>query len=395
MSKRIRTCWSLIIVGLLASVLPQAKAADPPSIMSIFRKKQPIPEGSTELKAEHGPWMILATTVSGDDAATRAAALAEELRIDLRLPCYVMEKTIGDNQTLATRERVRTDRYGNLQPSQLEIKYANEQTISAYAVLVGEFNSTEDPRIKDALQRVRVAKPRALVETSIPADAEDDSNWIVKRYRSVLWSRTDREANQQKGPMGAAFVTRNPLLPDDYFQAPVLDEFVEGLNREKLINYSLLDCPGRFTVRVASFRGNEVTDFGNGARASQLNDEKQALVRAGDQAHDLTEALRKKGKEAYEFHDRFGSYVTIGSFDVLGQELESGQFQFHPGIVAILNEHCGYQVVEVKDPATGGRRKQTTLKSESKIPFDVEGKPMAVPRPETSKLYRGSLLGGR
>ena len=125
-----------------------------------------------------------------------------------------------------------------------------------------------------------------------------------------------------------------------------------------------------------------------------MDETSDSLDRAAKKAHKLTEALRSKGKEAYEFHDRFGSYVMVGSFDVLGQELQSGQFRFNAGILAVLEEHCGYRVIDVKDPRTGAISKQTSLKSEEKIPFDIEGKPMAVPRPETSGLYSGSLLGG-
>ncbi len=370
--------------------------ADPPSILSMFRKKQPLADESLELKAEHGPWMILATTIAGDDAQTEATALAKEIRSTLRLPSYIMERTVGNNQTLATRERVRTDARGNSVPYQLELKYANSSPTRTFAVLVGEFTSTDDPRIQETLQRVRTAHPKALAADTDQATADDDNaNWLVQKYRSVLWSRTDRQSNLQKGPMGAAFVTRNPLLPDDYFQAPRVDEFVESLNREKWIQHSLLDCPGRFTVRVASFRGNEVTDFGNGAKASKMDATTDSLDKSAEKAHTMTESLRRKGVEAYEFHDRFGSYVMIGSFDTLGQELASGQFQYNPGMTAILTEYCGYRVIDVKDPLTGAMSKRMSLKSEERIPFDIDGKPMAVPRPETSDLYSGSLLGTR
>jgi hypothetical protein len=369
--------------------------ADPPSILSMFRKKEPIPEGALELKAEHGPWLILASTLSGDGALDQATALAQELRTELRLPTYIMQRQ-GDKQTLATRDRVKTDKYGNQRPYQLEIKYANGTAATTYAVLVGEFNSTDDPRIEDALNAVRTAQPKALLgeETAATADEVTPGD-LVQRKRSLLWSRTDRGRAQKKGPMGAAFVARNPLLPDDFFQAPPIDKFVEELNREKFINYSLLDCPGRFTVRVASFRGKEVTDFGNGAQASKMDDTSNALDKAAVKAHKMVESLRKKGVEAYEFHDKFGSYVMIGSFDSLGQELESGQFQFNPGIQAVLDEYCGYRVIDTKDPQTGAMSKQTSLKSENRVPFDIEGKPMAVPRPESKGIYNGSLLGGR
>ncbi len=392
----------LVLVPLLTATLlapPPTASAEPPSILSMFRKKEPIPEGALELKAEHGPWLILATTLSGDGALDQATALAKELRTELRLPTYVMQRQ-GDKQTLATRDRVKTDRYGNQRPYQLEIKYANGTPTTAFAVLVGEFNSTEDPRIEDALTAVRTAQPKALREETSEAGEEQTPGELVQKKRSFLWSRTDRGLAQKKGPMGAAFVARNPLLPDDFFQAPPIDKFVEALNREKFINYSLLDCPGRFTVRVASFRGKEVTDFGNGAQASKMDATSNALDKAASKAHKMVESLRSKqveGKqiEAYEFHDKFGSYVMIGSFDNLGQELESGQFKFHPGIQAVLDEYCGYRVIDTEDPLTGAKSKQTSLKSENRVPFDIEGKPMAVPRPESKGIYNGSLLGGR
>jgi len=386
-----------VLVPLLTATLlgsGHSAWADPPSILSMFRKKEPIPEGALELKAEHGPWLILATTLSGDGALDQATALAKELRTELRLPTYIMQRQ-GDKQTLATRDRVKTDKYGNQRPYQLEIKYANSTTSTAFAVLVGEFNSTDDPRIEDALNAVRIAQPKALREETAAAGEEQTSSELVQRKRSLLWSRTDRGLAQKKGPMGAAFVARNPLLPDDFFQAPPIDKFVEELNREKWIKYSLLDCPGRFTVRVASFRGKEVTDFGNGAQASKMDNTSNALDKAASKAHKMVESLRSKNVEAYEFHDRFGSYVMIGSFNNLGQELESGQFQFNPGIQAILDEYCGYRVIDTKDPQTGAMSKQTSLKSENRVPFDIEGKPMAVPRPESKGIYNGSLLGGR
>ena len=140
----------------------------------------------------------------------------------------------------------------------------------------------------------------------------------------------------------------------------------------------------------------EVTDFGNGAKASKLPSETtDELDVAALKSHRLTTALRKKGVHAYEFHDRFGSYVMIGSFDSLGQELTSGQFRYNPAIVEVNAKWCGYRVFDSPDPATGAIRKIQSLNSLDEIPFDVEGKPMAVPRLATSNLYRGALLGNR
>ncbi len=378
-----------LAISTSASVL-----AEPPSILKIFRAKQSLSDESLELKPEHGPWLILAATLPGEDAKPQAIALAREIRQQLNLPSFVMEKMTGVAATSIKRERIRNDANGNPVPVNLQVRYANGGQESVYVVLVGEFADLNDPRLPETLQTIRNAHPAALKDDApnAPDDAEKagSSNWLVHTYRSNLWTRNARK--EKAGKMGAAFVTRNPLLPDDYFEAPKVDEFVAKLNKE--VEHSLLDCPGKFTVRVASFTGREVTDFGNGAKASKLPSETtDELDVAALKAHRLTTALRKKGAQAYEFHDRFGSYVMVGSFDSLGQELTSNQFRYNPGIVEVNAKWCGYRIFDSPDPTTGAIRKIQSLNSLEEIPFDVEGKPMAVPRLATSSLYRGALLG--
>ena len=194
--------------------------------------------------------------------------------------------------------------------------------------------------------------------------------------------------------MGTAFLTRNPLLPEEFFlDTPKVDELVEKLNKN--VEHSLLDCPGKYTVRVATFTGKEVTDFGNGARASQLPAQlTDTLDRAAYKANKLTTALREDKVEAYEFHDRYGSYVTIGSFDSLGSQLPDGQFQYNPDMQLVMNQYCGYRNINARDPITNAVIPTTSVNSKDKIPFDIQGKPIAVPRP-SAKSYAGSLLGRR
>ncbi|MCA9133418.1 MAG: hypothetical protein KDA45_09695 [Planctomycetales bacterium] len=383
-----------LVLGL-AAVAPSVLCAEPPSILSMFHRKLSLADESLVLKPEHGPWLILAATLPGTDAKAQATELAREIRSSLNLPSFVMEKASGVATTLATRERIKTDDAGNVIPYDLAVRYANGGQERMFVVLVGEFTSIDDPRIPDALQAVKRAHPASLSAAQGAAEQANGetggNSWLLQKYRSMMWTRSDRK--EGFGPMGAAFVTRNPLLPDDYFEAPKVDDFVADLNKN--VEHSLLQCPGKFTVRVASFTGRQVTDFGNGSRASKLSETTDELDQAAWKAHKLTAALRREGEEAYEFHDRFGSYVMIGSFDRLGQELAAGQFQYNPGIVALLQKWCGYRTVDTRDPVTGAMGKVTSLKSLEKIPFDIEGKPMAVPRAETSKLYRGSLLGGR
>lgn len=390
MRKRSSIVGLSIVLGSLPIVgLTESAQADPPSLLSMFRKRSDT-TSVYQLKAEHGPWLILAATLSGDDAKTKAEALARELHDNLKVDCYVLDKTFNHSEMLKTDRHQTVDINGTVETRR--VRLANQSSERVCAVLVGSFASLEDPKIEDLLQTIRTAQPATLVgkeaaETKDPSKAES-SNWLVSSYRRVMWSRTDRKENLAKGPMGAAFVTRNPMLPVDFFEAPKIDEFVADLN--KSVQHSLLECPKKFTVRVATFQGNAITDFGNGGAASTPKSLSDKLDDAADKANQLTMALRAEGVEAYQFHDRFASYVTIGSFDSLGAKDSD---KLDPEIQRILDERCGYRILDAKDPKSLQMTKVQSLKSLNKIPFDIEGKPMAVPRVATSKLYGGSLMG--
>lgn len=392
--------FCLILCMLPGLFTESCQAADTPSILNMFRKKQLAgDEQSLKLKPEHGPWLILATTVSGPDAEQKAVALANEIRTRMKLPSYVLEKEFDTTGILASTTKMVDELDGSKTQYRAWTQYANGGREQIYAVLVGEFTSTEDPRIQGTLKTIRTAQPVSLESpasnsnptSSDPAEAES-THELVKAFRSVIWSKSERKSDQANCPMGAAFVTRNPLLPDDFFQAPKIDDFILELNNQ--VEHSILDCPGRFTVRVASFYGYASTELGNGSKIGGSSGTSDALDKAAEQANRLTLALRKRGQEAYQFHDRVGSYVTIGSFDQLGTEIQGQGFQYNPQMLAIMQEYCGYQIVTAKDPATGAVSQRSSLKSLERVPFDVEGKPMAVPRHKTSRLYSGSLLGG-
>ncbi|RMF44592.1 MAG: hypothetical protein D6753_02190 [Planctomycetota bacterium] len=381
--------WAAILICLAPPVW-----ADPPSILSIFKKRTTLSADELKLRAEHGPWLVLAVTLTGEDAEQKAVRLANEIRQTMRLPAFVMEHRREESPVIGATAQLVKELDGTTTQYRAWREYANPVQGTAFAVLVGEFSTSDDPKIKPVLERIRTARPVALGGGEMAAAKAEDTSWLVQKYRSLLWSRTDRQSNQSKGPMGAAFLTRNPLLPDDFFQGPKIDEFVEGLNKQ--VQYSLLECPGRFTVRVASFQGNATTSLISGKlRGDQDREVSNALDVAAEQANKLTLALRKKGVEAYQFHDRYGSYVTIGSFDQLGEEVRGAGFQYHPDMIEVMRKFCGYETVDAKDPVTGAVRRVTTLKSLERIPFDPEGKPMAVPRPASRAIYRGSLMGSR
>ncbi len=350
--------FGALAIGL---ILPTIVAAQPPKMLRQLFQRRDTSEQGLELQNTHGPWLILAATVSGDDARASAIAYAKEIRDRLKVPAFIMQQASNATEMVGTGERIVTDEFGRQTPKRVSAKFANQFPTNTVAVLVGEFHSKDDPQIELLLEKVRAFQP----QTKIPGY---DQREMIN------------------------FLTRNPLLPDDYFQAPRLDEFVEKLNRQEWIQYSLLNCPGRFTVRVATFRGPEVITVADKTAKLNAKDPTSSLDRAASKAHKMTASLRDRGVEAYEFHDRYGSYVMIGSFDSLGQESSDGVFQYDPRIVNILQQFCGYREVMAKDPATGAVSNTLSLKAEGRVPFDIEGKPTAVPRPSTSKIYGGSLF---
>ncbi|HBE71787.1 MAG TPA: hypothetical protein DDW52_26890 [Planctomycetaceae bacterium] len=396
-----RVCSPRLLAGLLALAVTSAAAAKPPAIFDIFRK-QKVPDGPLELRPEHGPWLVMAAVVTEDEGHSKAVALAKELRETLRIPAFVMKRTSGTPDALGMGERVRT----NVLTGEREVKKLKSRFISGgaeegFAVLVGEFDSIEDPRVEKTLEQIRKLRPKSLLTDQARPDLDDAStNWIVQKYRSSVWNRNNRTSDL--GPMGRAFATRNPLLPEEYFlDSPKLDEFVTELNSK--VKHSLLKCTGKYTVRVATFTGKDITGFGSNGLTSPEASTKvtSRLDRAALRAHQMTTRLRERGVEAYEFHDKYGSYVTIGSFDSLGTEVD-GQFRYNPRMTAVAEKYCGYEVVNAENKITGRIAPINTLKTVDKnpkdttgrIPFDLQGKPMAVPRPYSS-VYGGSLLGGR
>jgi hypothetical protein len=150
------------------------------------------------------------------------------------------------------------------------------------------------------------------------------------------------KAKAKRGPMGLAFFTRNPLLPREYFVPKGVDAFVAKMNEG--VEHSLLECPGRQTIQVATFRGKTILQtsakddpstksFWGGHKKS---DDKNPLVEAAENAHLLAKELRAHGYDAYEFHNRSESIVTIGAFAQTSQQLPDGRVVVIPEVQKIV-----------------------------------------------------------
>ena len=271
--------------------------------------------GDYTLAEQNGPWLIMAMSFNGEGGETEARELVSELRSKYNLPAYYYAMTfkLEDERT-----GLGIDNYG----APIKRRYQRGKQVLEHAVLVGEFHTIEDPEAQALLDRVKTLEPEALKVES--GEATSQSLVAVRQLQRSVKQKLGKPVN--RGPMSHAFLTRNPLLPKEYFAPVGVDQEVAKWNKD--FEFSLLKCPGKQTIKVATFSGKtslKTTDIeaakGSSIRGAKEND---ALVVAVEKAHKLTVALRSKGWEAYEFHDRYESYVTVGSFNDL-QRNQNGQ----------------------------------------------------------------------
>lgn len=154
--------------------------------------------------------------------------------------------------------------------------------------------------------------------------------------------------------------------------------------------------PGKFTVRVATFKG-EVIIKADQIRAIQNGKEmKGRLAEAAKKADQLTKALRKKGYEAYQFHDRYASIVTVGSFNSVGTPGADGQMEINPEIQRFVQTFTANTdaVPGVQNALRAKGLDQRAVGSAMPvqvvdgIPLDVTPVPIEVPKRSVSMAMR-------
>jgi hypothetical protein len=317
------------------------------------------------LTPENGPWLIMACSFSGERAEQQARELVLELRQRYKLPAYMYRMHFQVGEEVLGRG---VDRYGN----PVRMRYRRPPQFDEIAVMVGDFPAVDDPEAQRTLEKIKYCQPECLK----PSPEKPTSQNLAAWRTFIKYVRPEKES---LGPMCKAFLTTNPLLPREYFAPKGMDAFVEQLNAD--LPYSLLRCPGKYTVQVATFTGTVIMDPQRIQRIQQgLEDFQSSLDKAALAAHKLTEALRMKGYEAYEFHDRYASIVTVGSFDTVGTPRPDGKIELNPQIHAIMEL---FKAEPATTPGAGPK-----VKTLAGIPFDPQPIPVEVPRRSFSADYR-------
>lgn len=355
--------------------------ADKPSLLKMFQRTpsaEADPAKTYELSEEDGPWLILASNFVGEGSKQRAEKLVLEIRDDLGLPAYIYREKFDFTGTINRDARTAK-----------AVRYANRYQYEAYAVLVGEYDSVSHPNLERDLEAIRTAQPKVYQDTDDIAAETDRSN-PVTTVKSITEKLLKARRGKPRGPMGHAFVTRNPILPEEYFAAPKVDSFVSQLNEG--LKYSLLKCDGKYTVVVKTFEG--LGTIVDGKKDKEFEPSVSRLDKFAADAAKMTSELRSQGVEAYQFHDRFRSIVTVGSFDTLGRELPDGRFEYATEIRKVMRNYSAFNVPPELARQVPAGSKGVASNNVAMIPFDVEPTPIAVPKPSRRSLY-GSKIGMR
>lgn len=366
--------FTVCLTLLAATAFASRATADPTWAKLVpFKKIDADPSKTYEIEENHGPWMIMAASFVGPTAEQQSQELVLELRQRFRLEAFIFRHTYDFSKPT---EGLGYDRYGGTR----RMRYLTNSKFDEIAVLVGHFASVEDPQLEKTLSLLKHAKPESLDATK-----KGSSSQRLVGLRSLYTMISSNPDEKTKGPMGSAFVTRNPLLPKEFFVAKGIDPLVVDMNKD--LTHSLLRCPGKYTVRVASFRG---VDTMKPAEFERLTTQPRKLAKideAAVKASRLCAALREKGIEAYEFHDRTESIVTIGSFKEVGQPRPDGKTEINPAVHKIMQD---YGPVEKAKPGTNQVEMYARVEKTSGIRFDPQPIPVEVPRQSIAAAYNAT-----
>ncbi len=361
--------WWVLALGLCWGPV-DAQAAPPWARILSFNQVEADADKSYPLVEQNGPWMIMACSFSGEGAERQAQELVLELRRRYKLEAYTYKVRFDFGETHGRG----LNQYGG--PVRMRYRVDGLEEI---AVLVGNYPSVTDAGAQRTLQVIKYARPECLEMEAGERTNQSLAGWRMAQQK--LYEVIGSE-NKEKGPMGHAFITRNPLLPEEQYEPGVVDETVLRMNEGVL--HSLLDCPGRYTVQVATFKGNVLLDQKEIEAVEEGKPLPSKLADAAMKAHLLTEALRIKGYEAYEFHDRYASIVTVGSFNVVGTPRPDGRIELDPRIFAIMKFFGAEQA-----STPGQLAPATTHKALMGIPFDFQPIPVQVPRRPIQAVVAG------
>ena len=285
-----KTLFVQLLAVAMVTVFASAMAQGPIDFLrNIGKSVEADPQKEYKLTEMEGPYLIFAVAFSGPTARQDANALVLELRKTKKWNAFVYEKNfVADlNKDFNQAKNPYTGRTA---------RYKNSSNETEFAVLIGNFSSLEDKQMEKTLAEVRKFSVESL-----------KGKGITNPFS-----------------MAFAFSLANPMLPPEN-QRGVVDPYIASINEKR--QYSLLKNPHRYTVQIATFTGQTIWEGSASAldKLSSANSSKMTELEKGEKAAiKLCKVLRERGVEAYEFHDRYSSIVTVGGFDQPLRQMPNG-----------------------------------------------------------------------
>ena len=355
----LRNISAIVFAAALVIVCELTASAQFPNIFS--RKPAANPQQQYNLSEKEGPWLITAFVFTGTDAQTYANKLCLELRRDYKLSAYVYNKQIKQEDEVQGRGII--NGHGKVK----NMRHMKDPNVNGYIVFVGNFTSIDDEKSQSILAQIRKLKPKTL---QYHGDFGME-NPLAEDFAA-------HGLSNGQGPMGRAFFSTNPLSVKDDSNGVYVDPKVAGYNRN--IKYSLLDCPGKYSVQIGTFRGFRTINQGEIEKIRKTGEvdakRTMTLAEADQAAEKLTLELRKRGIEAYCFRDHYASIVTVGSFNEISfVNPQTGRQEAIPAIQRIYKEYGATQ-----DPSKGIGPESIQLKVIADVPLDAAPMIINVPR---------------
>ena len=308
----------------------------------LFAQAPTAPETTNRypLTEREGPWLIHIGSFRGDQSLEFAHRFAEEARSKHRLLTFVY--SMNESDAVKDREELRQNQMkligtDKVPESEERQKFKTVRVVKEYSVFVGNYPDMEKARLESV--KVKEFKP----PTSIPSyginlfnesnpntrnDYDAGHNGGMVKLKTAR-SEDKKILNQAAGnPYRQAFVVRNPLLTKpatvvSALQQPqaIFDPSWRELNAKE--KYSIFTCPKPWTIVVANFAPPTVGQSSLNVNVLQTESTLapaelgKALDRAAETARQMADLLRDGGKgyDAYVFHTRQYSLVTVGAFD--------------------------------------------------------------------------------
>ncbi len=331
-------------ITLTPPATPATPAASPPSFNQVAAtavKPAEAPPSAHPwyVKPEHGPWMIIVKSYSGESSKAFAEQLAREIRETYKTPAYLFERGSEDKkkeegrvlkerekkkleeekQFLAIADQLRAEAFRKgyeFQETKPTYRVPQIRYEEQYAVLVGGWKDMETAR--KALDTIRTwngPKDQRLM----------DRGFVGGESKAGAQSTL---SGGYLNPFKLAFVAPNPVAAKTLSSEAGSDPLVIQMNKEEPLSVLKIQKP--WTLVVKSYYAPLVDlkdkDAGNVISIRKLfNSRPDYLNKTAEIAVNLTKLLRGLQPtaaeprmapfESYVLHTLNGSLVCVGQFD--------------------------------------------------------------------------------